>query len=377
MMSYDKNIVEIKNEYTTFITNIITPSIFEGIKSLYTKSLDIHNKFVEQNLRNPGIEQSPGVLKIFQTCLKDIPSLNRNAIERESERIRVSCKCSEWFDDLIKAVIKSNIILLTFNNSRYKDLDILKQKHHERVDTNDFIHKCYIESARIIYNNPELFWHEFPTLEIKRNQRDACDLIKIAVKEAIRKMLPMKLILQEYLLNDFENVGESNIQQSQYINIKSMVDRDLGHNYKALETEAPNENVKTDSNIGFKGANDNDNPNDEIKGLNVDSMHVKNIDMKGGEEIFNALDKDEHKSEDVDNFFEEIGDGLDNVGLEPENNKVIFDDQPLDILKGKLDELSNKIEPPKKMSKTGLELQKAVDEFTKRNKNEFFSKYYT
>ena len=63
------------------------------------------------------------------------------------------------FDDLVKAVIKSNIVLLTFSTSN-KQSDLVNNKYHETIDVNDFVHKCYIESARVIYNNPQLFWHD-------------------------------------------------------------------------------------------------------------------------------------------------------------------------------------------------------------------------
>ena len=196
---YEKNIIEIKNEYTMFLINIITPSLYEGLKSVYNYALDTHKKFLEKEKFDPRIK-SPGTLKIFQTCLKEIPYLNNHSIENEVSRIKELSKCSEWFDDLIKAVIKSYIILLA---SSRKQSDIVKEKFHDKIDIKDFIHKCYIECAKVLYNNPELFWHEYPTIEIKRNQREIYEIIKLSIEEAIRKILPIKLILREYLDNDY------------------------------------------------------------------------------------------------------------------------------------------------------------------------------
>ena len=34
-------------------------------------------------------------------------------------------------------------------------------------------------------------------IDIKRNQRETCELLKEGIKEGIRKMLPMKLIIKE------------------------------------------------------------------------------------------------------------------------------------------------------------------------------------
>ena len=43
-------------------------------------------------------------------------------------------------------------------------------------------------------NFPELFFDEFKSIEIKRNQREAFQIIKDSINEAIRRLLPMKLI---------------------------------------------------------------------------------------------------------------------------------------------------------------------------------------
>ena len=197
---YEKNIVDIKTEYTTLLTNILVPLLYEGILSTYIHSVNKYNEFIELE-QNGHIVNNPGLTKIFQTCLNDIPNLSENAIDAETKRIRESCHCSDWFDDLVKAVIKSYIILLTFNTSG-KTCKLVTDKYHERVSVNEFIHKCYNECATSFYNNPTIF--------------DNCDadvsdafkvtaykLIKHAISDAIMKTLPIKLILHEYLSNDY------------------------------------------------------------------------------------------------------------------------------------------------------------------------------
>lgn len=197
---YEKNIVEIKEEYTLFLINLITPLLYEGISSLYTYAVSSY-KEIEKQRRRSRIE-NPGILKLFQTLLKEVPDLNNAQIESEYLRVKEGSRVSEWFDDLIKAVIKSNIVLLTYQKKE-KSL-LVEQRHHEQISPKDFIHKCYIEIARSIYNNPELFSHEFPSLKIKKNQREICEIIKNCIRQAIRKMLPIKLILQEYLSKDYD-----------------------------------------------------------------------------------------------------------------------------------------------------------------------------
>ena len=47
MHYYEKNIVDIKQEYTEFLSHIITPLIYEGIKSMYNKSIEAEKKYVQ------------------------------------------------------------------------------------------------------------------------------------------------------------------------------------------------------------------------------------------------------------------------------------------------------------------------------------------
>lgn len=228
MHFYERNIVEIKNEYTNFLINIITPFVYEGIKSIYERALMMEKKFKESSLKDPSV-QNPGILKIFQMYLKDTPNLNSHMIKTETDRIKEKSKCSDWFDDLLKATVKSNIILLTFNASG-KKCKLVKEKYHKDIKTELFIHNCYIECARIFYNYPELFYHKYSTIDIKRNQREAYLLIRQAISEAIRKMLPMKLILDEYLKNDYiddDNDITKNVPESKYTNLRSLVKRDI------------------------------------------------------------------------------------------------------------------------------------------------------
>lgn len=201
MHYYERNIADIKAEYTEFLVHILSPLIYEGIKSMYNKSVEQEQKYIQMSKQNVNVK-NPGVFKIFQHFLKNIPTLNQNLIESELIRIRDSSKHADIFEKLIKAVIKSNIILLTYNASG-KQCRLVNEKIHEKVDCKIFIHKIYIESARQFYNSPELFWHQANTLDIKKNQRECIDIINKSIMIAIKESIPMNDILSEYLKNDY------------------------------------------------------------------------------------------------------------------------------------------------------------------------------
>ena len=256
-IKYRRNyLVEIKNEYTLTLVNILTPLIYQGIESIYKDSEKLGNE--------------NEILKIFQGLLRRVPKWNQNIIDNETKRILSNSKCSDWLYDLIKAVIKSNIILLTYQpKKKNNNLNIVKKEFYESISLSDFIHKVYIECAREIWNNPYLFSHDYNPIDIKRNQRDALFLIKEAIREAIRKMLPVRHILESYLgnnfLNDEDNFESSIVDQSQ--NIRSLLKEDLENNIienKILNSKNNSFNetmVNINDNNGLN-LNDGINPND-------------------------------------------------------------------------------------------------------------------
>jgi hypothetical protein len=214
-------LVEIKKEYTITLVNIITPSIYQGIESIFKESEKLGTK--------------DETLKIFQGLLRRVPKWNLDMIDTEANRILSNSRCSEWLYDLVKAVIKSNITLLTNSCFRKKkrNTPLIDPSLYENISFSDFIHKVYIECAREIWNNPYLFSSDYNPIDIKRNQRDALYLIKDAIKEAIRKMLPVRHILKEYLGNNIiENNTdfESSVNEAQSQNIKSLLKKDLENN---------------------------------------------------------------------------------------------------------------------------------------------------
>jgi hypothetical protein len=275
---YEKNIVEIKNEYTTFIINIMTPLMYEGIKAIYEKSKNLEEKFIEKE-KNDSKTKNPGIFKIFQLFLKDVPNLNSYSIESETNRIKEKSKCSEYFDDLVKAVIKSNIVLLTYNASG-KTCKLVNEKFHETIDTKNFVHKCYVECARLFYNNPELFWHKYSNIEIKKNQKESYDLIKTAIGEAIRKMLPVKLILDEYLKNDY--IIEE--KEEKYQDVQQMINRDIysEHEYNADPNKKivmSEENIDVMAKLPESKIIDEQNDDDEINAI-IEKPNEDDLDQK-------------------------------------------------------------------------------------------------
>jgi hypothetical protein len=225
---YERNIVDIKKEYTEYLVDILSPFLYQGYKSMYMTAVSEDNKHKELSKDNPNIK-SLGVLIYFQMFLKDVQTLNVNIMEKETARIRNLSKCADIFDDLIKSVIKSYIVLLTYTSSGRK-CRIIHEKYHQRINISTFIHTCYIECSRLFYDHCHLFWHELESNQIKQNQQIIYQLIKVGILKAIKIILPMKSILEEYLKNDYIDDNES--EYTKHENIKKLLKKE---NYTGYE----------------------------------------------------------------------------------------------------------------------------------------------
>jgi hypothetical protein len=124
---------------------------------------------------------------------------------------------------------------------------------YQSIKTTDFIHRVYIECARELWNNPYLMYHEYPPIEIKRNQRDCMLIIKESIKESLRKLLPVKHILQVYLGEDI-NINNSDEQFDKAISdveenyLPKLINKDLSIANQVFSENKNSEKKTTENN---------------------------------------------------------------------------------------------------------------------------------
>jgi len=282
-------LVETKTEYTYQLVNIITPYLYEGFKSIYEEAKKISKKGEE--------------LKVFQTCLRRIPSWTQETLKAETKRIMTESNCADILDDLLKAVIKSNIMILTNTPPDGKN----KLKINFLIELDKFIHNSYIESAKNIFQNPYLFFDKCTPLELKRNERESHETIKNSINDAIRKMLPINMILKEYL-------GRSYIDSIQNENIDKIVSEQdktrLTHLLKSNENEEVKyqltknvqtnpqlfNNIKIGGNLGDKTEKKNsDSDSDHNSVSNSASILINKKRAISPSKVMNPIEKERYE----------------------------------------------------------------------------------
>jgi hypothetical protein len=184
-------VIELKKEYTCQVTHILAPLIYDGLNAIYAESAKNEN-----NSR---------VLKDFQGRLKLIKMWSNETVKIKTNTILESTKISTpWFINLIQALFKVTQIMLGLEarSELIKELNIMT-----------FIHHVYIESAREFWMDPYLFYHEYTSLEIKHNNNMVLLKINTAIENAIRRLLPMGVILSNFLGDSAINSKELNINE--------------------------------------------------------------------------------------------------------------------------------------------------------------------
>ena len=209
-------LVDAKTEYTKQLVNILKNSLYLGIKQIYVDS------------KEKCMENENDTLSVFQVNLSEIPKWNQDIINTKTDSVVKDSGC-DWIEDLITAVFVSHTRILTsinFSKNKKKiNLKIPKVDH--------FIHQCYVDVARYFWKNPYLYDDDIGSYEYQRNRREAENIIENSIGETIRKQLPVKHILKEYLGNEYneESGGEDditkNIPEKYQENLRKMVQAEI------------------------------------------------------------------------------------------------------------------------------------------------------
>lgn len=181
------------SEYMVIMCNILSYHVYNGLESIYVHSVDLHQKLMEE----ADDEDIPSILKLFQYFLKKIEAWNDATLQKEVHRIGERSHQMSLLEPLLKACVKSYIIHMSARPA--SKCTLIKNGFHESVELNKFIHQCYIECAELFYNNPKYFWHKFKPLVVKKHQTEILKLIKECIVEAVRRTVPLQMLLEDYL----------------------------------------------------------------------------------------------------------------------------------------------------------------------------------
>jgi hypothetical protein len=214
----------------------------------------------------------------------------------------LASNCDDFLENLIHAIFIANTKVLTAINS---DKTINNSITLTIPNGRDFIHKCYVQIAREFWKNPYLLDDTISSVDIQRNLRDSYSLIEQAVNESIRKQLPVRAILQEYLGKN-TNINESYNETDDIESVLTNSDKDnlkglINHTIKSNNI---NEDIIsiTDNNTYKNLQSTNINIDSQINTPNNSPVGSLSIDTPKNEDIDTPrnVDIDTHRNVDID-----------------------------------------------------------------------------
>lgn len=203
-------LVDAKTEYTKQLIQIIAPHLLSGLLTIYDEAYGVCTSNKEDDL----------TMLTFQELLGEVPAWNNVMVAEEAERIMEESKC-DYLEDILTAVFVCHTKILTTVRVTNKDRKI----NLKIPSVENFIHQVYIEIAREFWRHPYLLNPtEVTKLEYQHNLQVADEKICTCVESTIRKLLPVKDILKEYLTEDDDEGNDEDEDPDELVSGKSKND---------------------------------------------------------------------------------------------------------------------------------------------------------
>tara|TARA_Y100000389_G_scaffold76360_1_gene73007 strand:+ start:927 stop:1886 length:960 start_codon:yes stop_codon:yes gene_type:complete len=216
---------ESRNEWVARLVTVLTPNIFTGLQTIFQDALKLS---VSQN-------QKEKYLMTFQNLLLQVPKWNNDIIQTEVSRIITVSQCN-YIEDLITCVhiiqLKALTCVRVGANEKNVDINI--------PSLNDFVHKVYINVARVIYTNIYLFEHDILPLQLQQNYRKVDAIIKESIIDAVRSSMPIDELLRAYLEDTVETKVENSLKEPTQTNTISTDPPDISRDEVHTVVDTPN-----------------------------------------------------------------------------------------------------------------------------------------
>ena len=189
-------IADAKKEYTTQLITPIKRCVYQCFKELYDNS---KAECVSNNTQQD-------TLSYFQDKIENVPKWDDDIINREYNKLYIKC---DWIGELLTAVFMSHTYILSSIHNDIDNDDI----QLDIPDIRDFIHTCYVDVAREIYKSPNLFDDGVDSEQYQKNRRNSEIIIENTLNESLRKQLPIKHLLKQYLDKRNKLLEDAKVEQ--------------------------------------------------------------------------------------------------------------------------------------------------------------------
>ena len=154
-------------------------------------------------------ESQQSILSRFQKKCAEIPKWNQDMVAEETNRLIESSHC-DYLEELMTAlfIAHTKVMASVRVNKKSKKLTITVPK------LDHFLHRVFTEAAKSFWKAPFLFQEDIPAVDRQKNLLQAEAMIEEAIYAAVRDMLPIKKILQEYISEPGDEDEEDEVKPS-------------------------------------------------------------------------------------------------------------------------------------------------------------------
>jgi hypothetical protein len=261
------SLIESKNEWSSRLLNILTPTLIQGIKSVFEEAFDI----CKTN------ESEEKYLMTFQNLLNNIPKWSDETVKTETDRIITLTGCN-YLEDLLACVhiIQLKSLSCARVGLKQKKIDI------DIPNIYQFIHKTYINLARKIYINVYLFEKDIKPLEIQKNNRELEVITKECILNSIRESIPIENLLKQYL-DETEETDITIEEKREEVIDKEAIEIERQKNMENLKSKLKEE-IKEETNL-LEKINIDLNKNN-----NIESNNNNNIEINDNNNIEDSIE---------------------------------------------------------------------------------------
>ena len=174
---------EARNEYLKQLSTWIVPYMIQHFRNLWSEAQKMGGNKRE--------------MIVFQEKCAEIPKWNQDIIDSNVSKLLESCRC-DYLEELMAAVFiaHTKVLIAIRVSSKHKKLQITLPK------LDHFLHRIFSECARSFWKTPFLFLDDQKPIEMQKNLLQAEALCSESIAAAVRTLLPIKNILNEYLSED-------------------------------------------------------------------------------------------------------------------------------------------------------------------------------
>lgn len=206
MEKSNESLAASSEEWNYIVKKHLTPLIFEGFQRLYEEAVEF-----KEETQDPKYDNFSEI-HIFQEKIKKIPDWNQLIIDKETERIVQKSKHSD-LENIVNTAILSRSKLLTIGRNKNPKKRIV----FEVPKLRNFIHRCYIECGRELYQESSLFDpDDISFRERQKNIKEIKLIIKECIDDTIRFFIDTSKIIKNFYDNDPETENTSLTMDSHY-----------------------------------------------------------------------------------------------------------------------------------------------------------------